>query len=184
MPGGCTKGCAGAGLSDATATMGLLGGTTPPPPSGNLLLNPGFESGSASWTSDHADTFETGTDARSGSGFAGLNGWGQSTSYTLDQTISIPSSVTGSSLSFYLKTLTNETTTATAYDTLKVQAVSGGVTTTLATYSNLNKSTGYVLKTLDLSSFKGKTVTLRFLGVEDSSLKTYFFVDDTSVTTS
>ncbi len=182
MPGGCTKGC-GAGLSDATATMALLGGITPPP-SGNLLLNPGFESGSASWTSDHTDTFETGTNARTGSGFAGLNGWGQATSYTLDQTISIPSPVSGSSLSFYLKTLTDETTTATAYDTLKVQAISGGVTTTLATYSNLNKSTGYVLKTLDLSSFKGKTVTLRFLGVEDSSLKTYFFVDDTSVTTS
>ena len=181
MPGGCTKGC-GAGLSDATATMGLLGGTTPPP-SGNLLLNPGFESGSASWTADHADTFETGTNARTGSGFAGLNGWGQATSYKLDQTFSIPSSVTGSSLSFDLKTLTDETA-ATAYDTLKVQAISGGVTTTLATYSNLNKSTGYVLKTLDLSAFKGKTVTLRFLGVEDSSLKTYFFVDDTSVTTS
>ena len=183
MPGGCTKGC-GAGLSDATATMGLLGGTTPPPPSGNLLLNPGFESGPASWTSDHADTFETGTGARTGSGFAGLNGWGQATSYKLDQTLSIPSSVTGSSLSFYLKTLTDETTAGTAYDTLKVQAISAGVTTTLATYSNLNKSTGYVLKTLDLTSFKGKTVTLRFLGVEDSSLKTYFFVDDTSVTTS
>ncbi|MDI3211548.1 S8 family serine peptidase [Arthrobacter sp. AL12] len=181
MPGGCTKGC-GAGLSDATATMGLLGGTTPPP-SGNLLLNPGFESGSASWTADHADTFETGTNARTGSGFAGLNGWGQATSYKLDQIFSIPSSVTGSSLSFYLKTLTDETA-ATAYDTLKVQAISGGVTTTLATYSNLNKSTGYVLKTLDLSAFKGKTVTLRFLGVEDSSLKTYFFVDDTSVTAS
>ncbi len=183
MPGGCTKGC-GAGLSDATATMGLLGGTTPPPPSGNLLLNPGFESGSASWTSDHADTFETGTNARTGSGFAGLNGWGQSTSYKLDQTISVPSAVAGASLSFYLKTLTDETTTATAYDTLKIQAISGGVTTTLATYSNLNKSTGYVLRTLDLSAFKGKSVTLRFLGVEDSSLKTYFFVDDTSVTTS
>lgn len=182
MPGGCTKGC-GAGLSDATATMGLLGGTTPPP-SGNLLLNPGFESGPASWTSDHADTFETGTNARTGSGFAGLNGWGQATSYTLEQAVSIPSSVSSSSLSFYLKTLTDETTTVSAYDTLKVQAISGGVTTTLATYSNLNKSTGYALKTLDLSSFKGKTVTLRFLGVEDSSLKTYFFVDDTSVTTS
>jgi serine protease len=181
MPGGCTKGC-GAGLSDATATMGLLGGTTPPP-SGNLLLNPGFENGSASWTSDHADTFETGTNARTGSGFAGLNGWGQATSYKLDQTFSIPSSVTGSSLSFYLKTQTDETA-ATASDTLMVQAISGGVTTTLATYSNLNKSTGYVLKTLDLSAFKGKTVTLRFLGVEDSSLRTYFFVDDTSVTTS
>ncbi|MGO4120105.1 S8 family serine peptidase [Arthrobacter sp. YAF16] len=183
MPGGCTKGC-GAGLSDATATMGLLGGSTPPPPSGNLLLNPGFESGSASWTSNQSDTFETGTAARSGSGFAGLNGWGKSTSYTVDQAFSIPSSVSGSSLSFYLKTLSDETTTSTAYDTLKVQAISGGVTTTLATYSNLNKSTGYVLKTLDLSSFKGKTVTLRFLGVEDSSLATYFYLDDTSVTTS
>ncbi len=183
MPGGCSKGC-GAGLSDATATMGLLGGTTPPPPSGNLLLNPGFESGAVSWTSDHTDTFETGTGARTGSGFAGLNGWGQATSYRLDQTIAIPSSAAGSTLSFYLKTLTDETTTATAYDTLKVQAVSGGVTTTLATYSNLNKSAGYVLKTLDLSAFKGKSVTLRFLGVEDSSLKTYFFLDDTSVTTS
>ena len=183
MPGGCTKGC-GAGLSDATATMGLLGGSTPPPPSGNLLLNPGFESGAASWTSNQTDTFETGTAARSGSGFAGLNGWGKSTSYTLDQAVSIPSSVTGASLSFYLKTLTEETTTSTAYDTMKVQAVSGGVTTTLATYSNLNQSTGYVLKTLDLSSFKGKTVTLRFLGVEDSSLATYFYLDDTSVTTS
>ena len=183
MPGGCTKGC-GAGLSDATATMGLLGGSTPPPPSGNLLLNPGFESGSASWTSNQTDTFETGTAARSGSGFAGLNGWGKSTSYTLDQAFSIPSSVSGSSLSFYLKTLTDETTTGSAYDTLKVQVISGGVTTTLATYSNLNQSTGYVLKTLDLSAFKGKSVTLRFLGVEDSSLATYFYLDDTSVTTS
>ena len=58
------------------------------------------------------------------------------------------------------------------------------MTTTLATYSNLNKSTGYVQKHLDLSAFKGKSVTLRFLGVEDSSLQTYFFVDDTAVSTS
>ncbi|BAS10100.1 extracellular protease [Arthrobacter sp. Hiyo4] len=101
MPGGCTTGC-GTGLSDATRTMGLLGGVTPPP-SGNLLLNPGFESGAASWTSDHADTFETGTNARTGSGFAGLNGWGQATSYMLDQAFAVPSTVAAASLSFYLK---------------------------------------------------------------------------------
>lgn len=64
--------------------MGLLGGVTPPP-SGNLLLNPGFEEGAVSWTSDHADTVESGTNARTGSRFAGLNGWGQATSYSLDQ---------------------------------------------------------------------------------------------------
>ena len=98
------QGLRSAGLSDATATMGLLGGTTPPP-SGNLLLNPGFESGSASWTSDHADTFETGTNARTGSGFAGLNGWGQATSRTRSTrpSPSRPPSA-ASSLSFYLKT--------------------------------------------------------------------------------
>ncbi|MCO4250828.1 S8 family peptidase [Pseudarthrobacter raffinosi] len=182
MPGGCTTGC-GTGLSDATKTMGLLGGVTPPP-SGNLLLNPGFESGAASWTSDHADTFETGTNARTGSGFAGLNGWGQATSYMLDQAFAVPSTVATASLSFYLKVQSDETTSSAAYDTLRVQAVSNGVTTTLATYSNLNESAGYLQKQLDLSAYKGKSVTLRFLGVEDSSLGTYFYLDDTAVTTS
>ncbi|MCO4263423.1 S8 family serine peptidase [Pseudarthrobacter sp. MDT3-26] len=182
MPGGCTTGC-GTGLSDATKTMGLLGGVTPPP-SGNLLLNPGFESGAASWTSDHADTFETGTNARTGSGFAGLNGWGQATSYILDQAFAVPSTVATASLSFYLKVQSDETTSSAAYDTLRVQAVSNGVTTTLATYSNLNESAGYLQKQLDLSAYKGKSVTLRFLGVEDSSLGTYFYLDDTAVTTS
>ncbi|KRE74199.1 S8 family peptidase [Arthrobacter sp. Soil762] len=182
MPGGCTTGC-GTGLSDATKTMGLLGGVTPPP-SGNLLLNPGFESGAASWTSDHADTFEIGTNARTGSGFAGLNGWGQATSYMLDQAFAVPSTVATASLSFYLKVQSDETTSSAAYDTLRVQAVSNGVTTTLATYSNLNESAGYLQKQLDLSAYKGKSVTLRFLGVEDSSLGTYFYLDDTAVTTS
>lgn len=55
--------------------------------------------------------------------------------------------------------------------------------TTLATYSNLNKATGYALKTLDLSSFAGSTVTLKFTGAEDSSLQTSFVVDDTALTT-
>ncbi|RAX44865.1 peptidase S8 [Arthrobacter sp. AQ5-06] len=182
MPGGCTTGC-GTGLSDATKTMGLLGGAIPPP-SGNLLLNPGFESGAASWTSDHADTFDTGTNARTGSGFADLNGWGQTTSYMLDQAFAVPSTVATASLSFYLKVQSDETTSSAAYDTLRVQAVSNGVTTTLASYSNLNESAGYLQKQLDLSAYKGKSVTLRFLGVEDSSLATYFYVDDTAVTTS
>ncbi|WP_426996511.1 S8 family serine peptidase [Pseudarthrobacter sp. N5] len=181
MPGGCTTGC-GAGLSDASMTMGLLGGSTPPP-SGNLLLNPGFEEGAVAWTSNKADIFETGTNARTGSRFAGLNGWGQSTSYNLDQTFTVPSGISGASLAFYLQVQSDETTASSAYDTLKVQVISGGVTTTLATYSNLNESSSYGQKQLDLSAFKGQSVTLRFLGVEDSSLPTYFYIDDTSVTT-
>ena len=87
------------------------------------------------------------------------------------------------SLSFYLYISSQETTTSTAYDTLRVQATSGGTTTTLATYSNLNKGSSYVQRTLNMSAFTGKTVTLTFTGTEDSSLATSFVIDDTSLTT-
>ena len=87
-------------------------------------------------------------------------------------------------LSFYLSISSDETTTTTAYDTLKVQVTpSGGTTTTLATYSNLNKGTGYVARSVSLSAYVGKTVTVKFLGVEDSSAATSFLIDDTSLTT-
>jgi serine protease len=180
MPAGCSLGC-GAGLSDATATMALVAGGSTPPPSGNLLLNPGFESGGTSWTANYADTFATGTEARTGSGFAYLNGWGRSMTYTLDQRVSVPTGTGAAPLSFYLKVLSDESTSY-AYDTLKVQVVDGTTTSTLATYSNKDKGTAYVQRSVDLSAFKGKTVTVRFLGTEDSSVQTSFYVDDTSLT--
>ncbi len=68
--------------------------------------------------------------------------------------------------------------------TTKVQVVSGTTTSTLATYSNLNKTGTYVQKTIDLSAHKGKAVQVRFLTSEDSSLQTSFVVDDTALTTS
>jgi serine protease len=54
--------------------------------------------------------------------------------------------------------------------------------TTLATYSNLNAGSGYVLKSFNLSSYAGQTVTLKFTGAEDASLQTSFVIDDTAVT--
>ena len=56
--------------------------------------------------------------------------------------------------------------------------------TTVASYSNLNKATGYSQKTIDLSAYAGQSVTLKFNGVEDSSLQTSFVIDDTSIQTS
>jgi len=49
--------------------------------------------------------------------------------------------------------------------------ISGTTTTTLATYSNLNKNTGYAQKSFDLSSYKGKTVTLKFLAAKTAACK-------------
>jgi hypothetical protein len=90
-----------------------------------------------------------------------------------------PPTAAHTSLSFWLKIDTAETTTTTAYDKLTVKVGS----TTLATYSNLNHA-GYAQKTFSLGGYAGQTVTITFTGTEDVSLATSFVVDDTAVTTS
>lgn len=166
----------------STTTSETCGGTTPPPTGGNLLFNPGFESGATSWTST-SGVIGTGSSPHSGSYYAWMDGYGSSHTDYVQQSVAIPTAASAT-LSFYLYVASDETTTSTAYDTMKVQVISGGTTTTLATYSNLNKGSGYVLRSVNLSAYTGKTVTVKFLGVEDSSLATSFLVDDTSLTTS
>jgi hypothetical protein len=170
----------------------LLGGAPPPTPTptpvpgAELLLNRGFESGNVTWVATAGVvTNSTGQTPRTGAWYAWLDGYGTTHTDTLYQQIAVPSSATSVTLSFWLKITTAETTTTTAFDTLRVQVrnSSNTVLSTLATYSNLNKSTGYVLKTFDLTAFKGQTIRIYFLGTEDSSLQTSFVIDDTSCIT-
>ncbi|MFF4507871.1 M4 family metallopeptidase [Streptomyces sp. NPDC001401] len=148
--------------------------------SAQLLGNQGFESGNTTWTATSGViTNDSGESAHGGSYYAWLDGYGSTHTDTLSQSVTIPSGCKAT-LTFYLHIDTSETTTSTAYDKLTVTAGS----TTLATYSNLNAASGYTLKSFDLSSLAGSTVTLKFSGVEDSSLQTSFVVDDTAVTTS
>ncbi|MGO2480211.1 S8 family serine peptidase [Glutamicibacter ardleyensis] len=190
MPAGCSIGC-GTGLVDATKIMTALGGSTPDPepdpqpePGENLLKNSGFEDGSTNWTANRADTFETGSAARTGNGLAGLNGWGSSNTYTLDQKVTIPSSATSAQLKFYLRVLTNETTSSYAYDKLTVQVLDGYGTYSVGSWSNLDAGSSYNERSINLNNFRGKTVTLRFKGVEDSAKATVFRIDDASVSAS
>ncbi len=60
----------------------------------------------------------------------------------------------------------------------------GTVLTTLATYSNLNKASGYSQKSFSLSAYAGQTITLNFLGNEDALLQTSFVIDDTALNVS
>lgn len=160
--------------------------TPTPVPGAELLLNRGFESGAVNWTATAGViTNSTGQTPRSGSWYAWLDGYGTTHTDSLFQQITIPSTATTVTLSFWLKITTAETTTTTAFDTLQVQVrnSSNTVLATLGTFSNLNKSTGYVLRTFDVTAFKGQTVRIYFLGNEDSSLQTSFVIDDTSCTT-
>jgi hypothetical protein len=64
---------------------------------------------------------------------------------------------------------------------MQIRNSANTVLATLATYSNLNKTTVYVLKSFDLTAYKGQTIRVYFLGVEDGSLQTSFVIDDTTV---
>jgi hypothetical protein len=112
-----------------------------------------------------------------------MNGYGSAHTDTLYQQVSIPSSATSATLGFWLKVTSDETTTTTAYDTLKVQVrnSSGALLATLATYSNLNKGSSYVQRTFDLGAYKGQTVRIYFEGIEGSTVATSFIVDDVTL---
>lgn len=149
-----------------------------------LLGNPGFENGStntAPWTTTTGVVdSSTGEAAHSGTWKAWLCGYGTTHSDNIVQTVTIPSTATTATLTFWLHIDTAETTTTSAFDTLQVQIrnSSGAVLTTLATYSNLSKNTGYAQKSFDVTSFKGQTIQVYLVGAEDSSLQTSFVVDD------
>ncbi|GAA2154079.1 M4 family metallopeptidase [Nocardioides koreensis] len=164
---------------DPTCSTGGGGGTCSSP--GQKLGNAGFETGSAAPWSASSGVVDSSTSqpAHSGSWKAWMDGYGTTHTDTLSQSVSIPSGCTAT-LSFWLHIDTAETTTSTAYDKLTVKA--GG--TTLATYSNLNKNSGYAQKSFDVSSLAGQTVTISFSGTEDSSLRTSFVVDDTALNVS
>jgi hypothetical protein len=183
---------------NATAWLAGDGSTTPPttPPggttggggsctAGQLLANPGFESGSSSWTADTGVITNSSTEAaHSGSYKAWLDGYGTATTDTLSQSVAVPSGC-AAKFTFWLHVDTAETGT-TAYDTLKAQVVnsSGTVLSTLATYSNLNAGSGYTQRSFDLSAYAGQTVTVKFTGTEGSKLQTSFVIDDTALNVS
>ncbi len=159
------------------------GGTTPPT-GGNILANPGFESGAASWAGTTGlITTNAGRPARTGSYKAWFGGNGATSTENLTQTVTIPSTATAASLSYWIRTDTAETG-STVYDTLKVQVIVGGATTTLRTFSNVGTSATYAQFSHSLLAYKGQAVTVKFLMNEDSSLQTSFVVDDTAVSVS
>ncbi|MCX5095157.1 immune inhibitor A [Streptomyces sp. NBC_00365] len=172
LAGGSSSGGGGGGGGTCTAAQ--------------LLANPGFESGNTSWTATSGVITNSSSEAaRTGSYKAWLNGYGSANTDTLSQAVAIPSGC-AATLNFYLHVDTAETTTSTAYDTLKAQVLnsSGTVLSTLATYSNLNAASGYTLRSFDLSSYAGQTVTVKFTGTEGSTLQTSFVLDDTALNVS
>ena len=171
----------------ATDNTGAIGSATrtitvnPANGSGEKILNGGFENGATSWLGNTSCIGSSSSRApHTGSKYAWLGGYGTTAYEYVKQTVAIPS--TGGTLSFWLHVDSAETTTNKAYDTLAVQVCNtAGTVLGSVQYSNLNKGNGFQQKQLNLVNFKGMTVQIRFLAIEDSGLQTSFVIDDISL---
>jgi subtilase family serine protease len=187
-----TTATTGAATVTVTGTSGTLSHSTTialtvsSSAASNLIVNGGFETGTTTappWTLT-AGVLNTSTaePPHSGTKDAWLDGYGTTHTDTATQSVTIPSTATTATLTFFLHIDTAETTTTTAFDTLTVQVLNsaGTVLQTLGTFSNLNKAAGYVQHSLPISltSIKGQTVQIKFTGKEDTSLQTSFVLDD------
>lgn len=153
--------------------------------SSQLLANPGFESGNVSWAAASSTdiTSSTSRAPHAGSWYAWLGGWATAHTDWMYQTVAIPSTATTATLTFWLKVDTAETTTTTAFDTLKVQIrdTANVVKTQLVSLSNLSASCCYAQKSFDVSAYRGQTVRVYFEAVNDNGNQTSFLIDDAAV---
>ncbi len=168
-------------LTSSSATLTV----TPQTQGTEKILNGGFESGATSWagTTGSIGNWDLyGEPAYEGTKCALLGGNGTTALEYVYQTVTIPSTATAALLSFYVHIDTTESGT-TAYDTMAIQVrnSSGTLLKTLATLSNANAASGYVLKTYDLSAYKGKTIRVHFNMIEDAYMETTFVVDKVSL---
>jgi len=153
---------------------------TPAPASPALLQNPGFESGAQAWTATNGViTDDPKQPAHTGTFKAWLGGYGTPHTDRLSQDVTLPSTATAISLSFFMHIATEEQTTTNAFDTLRVQVRdASGHVATLQTFSNLQAAAGYSLKTFNLTQFRGQTIRIQLEVVEDNGSATSFVVDD------
>jgi hypothetical protein len=181
------------GNSTVTANFTVAGGST-----SELITNGGFESATATgntapgWTvqptAGHSLIQKGASFPRTGTAYAFLGGTDNSVD-VIRQTITIPSSATAATLTFWVNIVTQEVLGDGAFDALYVlfQQPNGTHVATAAAFSNENATLSsntngtYFQVTVNVLSLKGSTLQLVFEGDTDVSLPTTFRIDDVSL---
>ena len=145
--------------------------------SGQLLLNPGFESGDVDWSDPNGDIYDYYPYAYQGNWFTWLDGYSSPvTDPGVSQTVSIPAGCTAT-LSYFLFVGSNEPSTPTDYFYVTANG------THVQTFNNTSSTGGkYVKKSVNLNSYAGKSVTIKFYAVQRGYRTTNFFIDSTALT--
>jgi len=151
--------------------------------SAERVVNGGFESSTTGWGLLGNTAYSHGGGAHSGLGHVALALQDNASAF-LYQTIAISTTAVGS-LTFWLNVTSYDPTTTVARDRLfvEIRNTSGVLLATIATYSNLNKTTGavYTQRSLNVAAYRGQTIRLQFRAATDLSLATTFRVDDVSL---
>jgi len=156
------------------------GGTT------QLLANAGFESGQSPWQESSSGGYQIvdPTNPHTGSYSAYLCGY-DNCSDAIWQTVTLSSTTTKVVLSYWLYIDTSESG-STCYDYFyaRLRTSTGSTITTVQTQCNANAH-GWTQYTFDvtsaLSSYSGKQIQVYFLGTNDVSNPSDFFVDDVAL---
>ncbi|GIF51471.1 subtilisin family serine protease [Asanoa ferruginea] len=154
------------------------GGCTPVQVVGNSSL----ETGTTPWSANSGVIgawSSYGYPGHTGTRSAWLGGQGQTHTDYVSQSVTIPAACTSAVLRYWVRITTAEND-GQVWDRLTVTMGS----TTVASATNLDANAAYAQKTVDVSQFRGQTVTLRFNGVEDQSLQTSFVIDDVTINAS
>ncbi len=149
-----------------------------------MIQDSGFESStSVAWRLHPASVrVHDAAAAHGGQYYLQLGGRSSVTKW-VSQMVTIPANKTLASLRFYLATTTADHNDP-ADDILYVGMCTndGGMPVTFQTYSNLEPSNGYVLKTIDLSDYVGRKIQICFSGSNHQSPVTKWKLDDVTLT--
>jgi len=172
-------------VKDSSGAAGTKTSSVKVATSKQIMLNPGFETGTASpWAvTGGAVNNKAAEPAHAGSWDVWLDGKGITQTDALVQQLAIPAGWTSATLKFYLHVDTAESTTTLRNDrlTVRVTDAANNELAVLATYSNLDHASGYVVHSFDLSPYIGRTIKVKFTGSENSSLQTSFVLDDVTL---
>ncbi|MDB6057088.1 MAG: hypothetical protein JWO95_932 [Verrucomicrobiales bacterium] len=152
-----------------------------------LIVNGGFETGDGTgWILDGTEVANnyphTGLYTL---WFGGLTTWADN-SY---QTVTVPSSISSATLSFYYNIVSQDTSgSPNDLFTATIQDSNGTDLATVGSWSNADSDQGaggssYHQKTFNLFPYRGQTIRVAFASTNNATLLTSFFLDDVSVLT-
>lgn len=160
-----------------------------PRPGTEMLANPGFELGHTGWQGSPTvivvDQTAPSRSPRTGSWNAWLGGYQTEAHEWIEQLVTLPAGATSIRLSYWMKSSTDEVD-GQLHDQMQVVVYDGAHPNVLATSTNLTTVANYTQYSLDLTAFKGTTVTIRFEAHTDGapaapSQQTSWILDDVSL---